>query len=111
MTGHRQIDLVQAPITIRPAATGDDEAVARLAAVDSAQVPTAPLLVAEVNGELRAAVSLSDGRAIADPFRPTADLVALLYGRIEAARPRAARGRRPRLSARRQRPAAAASAP
>jgi hypothetical protein len=65
-------------ITIRPAYADDDVAVRRLAALDSAPVPTNPLLLAEVDGELRAAVSLRDGRAIADPFEYTAGLVALL---------------------------------
>jgi hypothetical protein len=34
--------------------------------------------VAEVDGNIHAAISLSDGRAIADPFRHTAELVDLL---------------------------------
>jgi hypothetical protein len=51
--------------------------------------------VAEVDGELRAAMSLSDGRTIADPFHNTTDLVALL--RVHAAQ---IRGGRSRLAAR-----------
>ena len=39
------------------------------------------VLVAEVDGELWAALSLSDGRAVADPFRPSADVVGLLHER------------------------------
>jgi hypothetical protein len=74
------IDLESA-ITIRPAHGGDDRALARLAALDSAEVPAEPLLIAEVEGGLRAAVSLSDGTSIADPFAPTADVVALLRER------------------------------
>lgn len=54
----------------------------RLAALDSATVPPPPLLVAEVDGELRAAVSLHDGRAIADPFTRTAHLLDVLRTRI-----------------------------
>lgn len=66
-------------ITIRPAYADDELALSRLAALDSADVvPARPLLLAEVDGELRAALSLRDGSNIADPFFPTADLLALL---------------------------------
>jgi hypothetical protein len=65
-------------ITIRPGYADDHEALRRLAALDSAAVPAAPLLVAELDGQLSAALSLRDGASIADPFRPTADIVALL---------------------------------
>ncbi|HWC87914.1 MAG TPA: hypothetical protein VG388_15380 [Solirubrobacteraceae bacterium] len=75
-----------ASITIRPAYADDEGALARLAALDSADVlPPAPRVIAEVDGELRAAVSLWDGSAIADPFFPTADVLALL--RVRASRP------------------------
>ena len=60
-------------------ATDDDApALARLAALDSTRVPTGPMLLALVDGELRAAVPLAGGRAVADPWHPTADLVGLL---------------------------------
>ena len=39
------------------------------------------LLVAEIDGEIVAAVPFDGGRAIADPFRPTAELVELLHAR------------------------------
>jgi hypothetical protein len=75
-----------APITIRPAYADDDLAVARLAALDSANnAPPAPLLVAEVDGALRVAVSLRDGSAIADPFFPTADILTLVRTRAASA--------------------------
>jgi hypothetical protein len=59
--------------------TPDDAAqLMRLAALDS-QRPLGPdALVAIVGGQIQAAVSLADGRAVADPFRPTAELVDLL---------------------------------
>lgn len=66
------------PISIRPAYPDDTAALRRLAALDSARVPARPLVVAEVAGELRAALSLSDRRVIADPFSATARLVVLL---------------------------------
>ena len=66
-----------APITIRRAHP-EEPGVLRIASLDSARVPAAPLLVAEVNGQVRAAVSIEDDRAIADPFHPTRDLIELL---------------------------------
>jgi hypothetical protein len=65
-------------ITIRPAYADDAEALTRLAGLDSAELPAEPLLLGESDGELRAAISLADGSVIADPFAPTAQLVALL---------------------------------
>jgi hypothetical protein len=66
-------------ITIRPAYAEDYDSLARLAELDSAdRVPPRPLLIAEVDGELRVALSLNDGTSIADPFFPTAEIVALL---------------------------------
>jgi len=88
-------------ITIRPGYADDHQALARLAALDSAAVPAEPLLVAELDGELSAALSLADDTSIADPFRPTADIVALLRAHAAAARPAPRTRRRalqPRLS-------------
>ncbi|HSO97369.1 MAG TPA: hypothetical protein VLP43_00320 [Solirubrobacteraceae bacterium] len=87
------------PITIRAAYGDDSVALRRLAILDSAvQAPAGPLLVAEVEGELHAALSLQTGAVIADPFRPTASLVALLREHAAAlAAPTAARSWRPRL--------------
>jgi hypothetical protein len=55
---------------IREAQAADDAALRRLAALDSSRVPAGRILVADVDGELVAAVSLAGGPAIADPFRP-----------------------------------------
>lgn len=74
-------DPVVFELRIRYALAQDDAALRRLATLDSAPVPEAPLLVAEVEGDLHAALSLWDGRSIADPFRPTAALVELLVVR------------------------------
>ncbi|MGH2869523.1 MAG: hypothetical protein ACRDNK_18410 [Solirubrobacteraceae bacterium] len=66
-------------LMIRPAYGDDYDALARLAALDSADhVPARPLLIAEVDGVLRAALSLADGSSIADPFYRSARLVTLL---------------------------------
>ena len=70
-------------IVIRPSRPQDEYALVRLAQLDCARVPAAPVLLAEVGGQLRAALSLKDGAAIADPFHRTASLVALLTARAE----------------------------
>ena len=53
----------------------------RLAALDDRRVPAEPLLLAETNGRLVAAVSCRTGEAVADPFEPTAHLIAMLRAR------------------------------
>ena len=71
------------PLTVRRAHAGDSAALAALAALDSAPIPQAPALVAEVGGRLLAALPLAGGPAVADPFLPTAELVALLRLRAQ----------------------------
>jgi hypothetical protein len=66
---------------VRPASGADRDAVADLAELDSKRVPPGPLLLAEVNDELRAALSLTDGAVISDPFHLSGELVALLRDR------------------------------
>jgi hypothetical protein len=68
-------------LTIRYATADDAEALRRLAALDSARALQGAVLVAEVAGEPWAAISLEDYHAVADPFRPSADLVWLLVER------------------------------
>jgi hypothetical protein len=68
-------------VTIRHAFPDDGPALFRLAAIDSREPPSQPSLVAEVDGELRAALSLRDGHVIADPFHRTEALVELLRAR------------------------------
>jgi hypothetical protein len=65
-------------IAIRAAAPGDGPTLSRLAALDSSAVPFGPTLIAEVDGEPRAALALRDGRVVADPFERTVELVELL---------------------------------
>jgi hypothetical protein len=67
-----------ADVTIRRACPDDSAALLRLAALDSSPRIAGDALLAEVAGELWAAVSLADGRMIADPFRRTAGVVGLL---------------------------------
>jgi hypothetical protein len=93
-------------MTIRYASDGDAAALARLAALDCAKVPDGPLLVAFVDGELWAAVAISRGVAVADPFRPSGAVVELLRAR---ARQLVAEPRRRRLAAWGRAPQAVAS--
>lgn len=75
-------------LTIRMAVLADAEALRRLAQLDSALPPrSVPMLVAEVGGELRAALPLDGGCAIADRFRRTVELVAILTERTRQLAP------------------------
>ena len=58
-------------ITLRCCSAEDHGPLARLAALDSSKPPHQPVVVAEVGGELRAALSLNDGSLVADPFHLT----------------------------------------
>jgi hypothetical protein len=70
-------------LTIRRATAADAFALRRLATIDSAAPPTGHVLLAEMDHELWAAVSVDTGAAIADPFRPSGDVVDLLRFRAE----------------------------
>ena len=86
------------PITIRLATPDDHLALWRLAALDSTDsVPAGRVLLAEVGDELHAALSLQDGTAIADPFRPTLHVLELLRIHARDDEARARRGRRRRV--------------
>jgi len=71
-------DPAGAEVTIRLARPSDQRSLERLAQLDSRSTPAGPVLVAEVDGELRAALPLGDGGPVADPFVPTAPLISLL---------------------------------
>jgi hypothetical protein len=84
---------VDAPaLTLRYAVPADVDALDRLAQLDSRRAPRGVVLVAEVGGELWAAISVDDSHAVADPFRATGELVALLVERAHQLR-RRQRGR------------------
>jgi hypothetical protein len=74
------------PLTIRMAQPSDTVALNRLAALDSSEVPQQPVLVAEVGGQLWAAISLDDLQLVGDPFRPTGELQFLLVERARQLR-------------------------
>jgi hypothetical protein len=80
---HREHRHDEDPISIRRAVPSDRDALRRLAERDSAVVPRGQMLVAIVGGEPRAAVSLSTGEAIADPFHSTDGIVRLLRERAD----------------------------
>ena len=65
-------------LTVRRSTSTDRADLARLAALDSASPPRGPSLIAEADSRMLAALPLGSGRAIADPFEPTAQIVALL---------------------------------
>jgi hypothetical protein len=70
---------------IRIATAADEPALRRLAEIDSQDPLTAgPILVGEVDGKPQAAYSLADGRVVANPFVPTAHLLAHLRMRAGA---------------------------
>jgi hypothetical protein len=73
-------------VLVRAAGPEDAAAVRRLAALDSTRVPAGRLLLAEVDGELRAALDLDFGTHVADPFVPSAHLLAMLHAQAEALR-------------------------
>jgi uncharacterized protein (DUF849 family) len=82
-------------VVIRRAAPDDIDALRYLAALDSARALMGDVLVAESDGTIRAAYSVDEQRAIADPFLPTAHLVTLLQTRaapLREARPKRNRG-------------------
>jgi hypothetical protein len=82
-----------AAITIRRLTEDDRDALLRLAQLDSNHTPEGALLGAEIEGRLVAAISLSDGDAIADPFSRTKEVQAMLELRLAQLK-RRERGRR-----------------
>jgi hypothetical protein len=69
---------------IRQATEDDQQALRRLAELDSERPLAAPALIADLRGEPAAAISLADGRIVADPFKNTAVLRQLLHYRFGA---------------------------
>lgn len=65
-------------VTLRRSGAADRGRLNELAELDSAPVPLGPMLVAEVDGRLRAALPLDGSRAIIDPFHRGSELVELL---------------------------------
>lgn len=79
---------------IRRASDEDAGTLDHIAALDSQGPISSDALLGELDGHPAAAISLVSGRVIADPFRPTAQLVAHLRARAGGI---VAADRRPRL--------------
>jgi hypothetical protein len=82
-------------LTVRVATAADEQELLRLAALDSSDPIGGAALVAESDARIIAALPLGSGRPIADPFEPSAQLVALLE--LRAAQLRDGHTRRARL--------------
>jgi hypothetical protein len=65
-------------VTIRRARPADATALLHLAALDEAEPLDGDAIVAEVDGELWAAIAADGARMISDPFRPAAHARELL---------------------------------
>ena len=76
--------MLPANYVIRHAVPSDDQALDDIAALDSRRPLVAPVLVGEIDGRTAAAISLVDGRIIADPFVHTATLTQVLPVRARA---------------------------
>jgi hypothetical protein len=104
MMYHTSFDAHSGSVIIRAANGLDRPALRRIAERDSQAVPDGELLIVEVDGEAQAAIAIGTGEVIADPFRPTAELVRMLgLRRAELSGERRSLGRAepsPALSAR-----------
>jgi hypothetical protein len=69
---------------LRLATEHDAADLRRLAQLDEASPLTGRILIGELHGAAAAALSLKTGRAVADPFLPTADLRIHLRTRASA---------------------------
>jgi hypothetical protein len=91
-------------IILQQATAAEDAALRELSQLDSARTVSRPALMAIVDDKLLAAISLRDGRVVADPFAKTEAAVALLRVRASALqttpRNRAGGRRGPRLALR-----------
>jgi hypothetical protein len=65
-------------ISIRLAGVEEVAAIERLAQLAERPVPTGRALVAEVDGEIWAALPLATGTVLVDPFRPSSEIQQLL---------------------------------
>ena len=86
-------------LSLRIASDDDAAKIARVAALDSARPPEAPVLIAEVDGEISVAVSLVDLRSVADPFRLTEHVRAIAMNRAGQLQGQKGRGGRARAGA------------
>jgi hypothetical protein len=78
---HRDMTSSTAPITIRRATGDDARALDRIARLDSQRLPAGPHLIALADDVPIAAISLTDGRWVANPFAISEPIVDLLRER------------------------------
>ena len=71
---------------LRLATDADADALTRLASLDGQAPLEGSILIGELHGEPVAALSLTDDRVVADPFRPTAHLLATMRQRARGLR-------------------------
>ena len=92
-------------LKIRAATDDDAPSLLRLARLDSqGRPPSGTIIVAEDDGTIVAAMALEDRASIADPFRATAPILAMLRLRADQLQAGSAPSRRTRRSLRRLRP-------
>jgi hypothetical protein len=83
MLGKWSFDSVAPTVALRMAESDEAAVVRRLAALDDQAAPDGPVLLALMDGEAVAALSLLDRRVVANPFLCTRDLIQLLRLRAE----------------------------
>ena len=72
-----------ADVALRLCCVSDDGAISRLAALEERPEPRGRFVVAEVNGQIVAALPLGGGEPLRDPFARTAHLIRLLEVRAD----------------------------
>jgi hypothetical protein len=99
IAGTREPGAAEAPnppvVSLRIAGVDDDQLVRDVAALDDAPSPEGEVLLALIDGEAVAALSLRDGHVVANPFVHTEAAVALLRLRAEHVSSRRSRRRQP----------------
>ena len=73
-------------LSIRPAEPTEDDVLRDLSELDATPQLQRPALLAIVDDQPVAAVSLSDGRVAADPFTRTEDVVVMLRAHVDSLR-------------------------
>jgi hypothetical protein len=91
---------VWSPVIIRRATADDRFSLEHLAALDSAEVPVGAILIGVLRERPVVAVSLTDGKAIANPFVATAEILELVRLRAEQLDLRSRARERPRVISR-----------
>jgi hypothetical protein len=75
---HAPTELPDDAVLVRRARASDAARIRTLAYLDDRRLSDGPFLVAEIAGEAIAAMSMSSGQIVADPFRRTRDAEDLL---------------------------------